>query len=155
MVAANPHMFNPLESNAVILIDEIDLHLHPEWQSSLAEKLPRIFPRAQFIISSHSPSVMAAARSLYRLNDTAASGRFEQVDSPYGRNPSDLLSSVLNARRESPSAAKIAEMYAALDAADFQRAQTVIGELDKMIPEDPEVLRGEYLLRALKPKGAK
>ena len=59
MVVANPGMKNPLAAAAIVLIDELDLHLHPDWQTMLAEKLPRIFPNSQFIISSHSPSVIS------------------------------------------------------------------------------------------------
>lgn len=44
--------------NGVILIDEIDLHLHPTWQARLVESLKTLFPRAQFITTTHSPSVL-------------------------------------------------------------------------------------------------
>lgn len=42
----------------VILIDEIDLHLHPAWQAKLVETLKMLFPKAQFIVTTHSPSVL-------------------------------------------------------------------------------------------------
>ena len=44
--------------DGVVLIDEIDLHLHPNWQSKLIEALKRIFPQIQFIVTTHSPSVL-------------------------------------------------------------------------------------------------
>lgn len=46
------------EFNGIILIDEIDLHLHPIWQAKLLETLRRIFPKVQFILTTHSPSLL-------------------------------------------------------------------------------------------------
>lgn len=55
---ANPHSKNPLEEEAIILIDELDLHLHPKWQKTIAEDLKRTFPKCQFIITTHSPFII-------------------------------------------------------------------------------------------------
>ncbi|MBF4472792.1 AAA family ATPase [Flavobacterium sp. HJJ] len=52
---------NPLEEPAIILIDEIDLHLHPKWQRIVIDKLSQHFPKAQFIATSHSPLIVQAA----------------------------------------------------------------------------------------------
>ena len=58
MSLANPDSSNPLEEEAVILIDELDLHLHPRWQKTIVEDLKRTFPNCQFIISTHSPFII-------------------------------------------------------------------------------------------------
>ena len=55
---ANPDSQNPLEEDAVILIDELDLHLHPKWQKEIVDDLKRTFPNCQFIVSTHSPFVI-------------------------------------------------------------------------------------------------
>src|SRR5690606_19957875 len=56
---ANPGLNDPLkEGEAVILIDELDLHLHPKWQRSIVENLIRVFPNCQFIASTHSPQII-------------------------------------------------------------------------------------------------
>ncbi len=55
---ANPDSLNPLEEEAVILIDELDLHLHPKWQKEIVGDLKRTFPKCQFIISTHSPFII-------------------------------------------------------------------------------------------------
>lgn len=54
---ANP-AGNPLEGEGIVLIDEIDLHLHPEWQGEIAAALSRTFPNIQFIVTTHSPHVI-------------------------------------------------------------------------------------------------
>ncbi len=147
MIVANPKMKNPLNSNAIILIDELDLHLHPDWQSSIAKKLPEIFKNAQFIISSHSPSVMSVAKNLYKID--GKNNTLEKINNSYGRSPADILSQLLNIHREPEIAKRFRAMYTAIDNGNFQTAQKIIDELNVIIPEDPEVLRGEYLIRSL------
>ena len=62
MAQANPFAdtgINPLEQQAVVIIDEIDLHLHPMWQQRILGDLQRTFPNTQFIVSTHSPQVLS------------------------------------------------------------------------------------------------
>jgi predicted ATP-binding protein involved in virulence len=56
-----PNSENPLEEPAVVLIDEIDLHLHPKWQRDLIDYLTNLFPNTQFIVTTHSPLIVQAA----------------------------------------------------------------------------------------------
>lgn len=61
MFARYPDSHQPLHEPAVVLIDEIDLHLHPKWQRQLFEGLSVKFPNVQFIVTAHSPLVVQAA----------------------------------------------------------------------------------------------
>jgi predicted ATP-binding protein involved in virulence len=56
-----PESKNPLAEPAVVLVDEIDLHLHPKWQRTLMGYLSERFPNTQFIATAHSPLVVQAA----------------------------------------------------------------------------------------------
>ena len=56
-----PKSKNPLAEPAVVLVDEIDLHLHPRWQRTLMSFLSQRFPNTQFIATAHSPLVVQAA----------------------------------------------------------------------------------------------
>jgi predicted ATP-binding protein involved in virulence len=56
-----PKSSNPLAEPAVVLIDEIDLHLHPLWQLTIMDDLSQIFPRVQFIATAHSPLMVQSA----------------------------------------------------------------------------------------------
>lgn len=64
MAEANPHMENPLLTHGIVLIDEVDLHLHPTWQRKVVAQLHRTFPNVQFILSTHSPVVVLGATAL-------------------------------------------------------------------------------------------
>jgi energy-coupling factor transporter ATP-binding protein EcfA2 len=61
MFEAYPNSKNPLAEPAVVLVDEIDLHLHPKWQRDLLARLTERFPQTQFIATAHSPLVVQAA----------------------------------------------------------------------------------------------
>lgn len=70
----------------VVLIDEVDAHLHPTWQVRIGEDLSRVFPQVQFIVTTHSPLICHAAErgSVWRLpvpsDPKAFSGRVEGKD---------------------------------------------------------------------------
>ncbi|EMO7848658.1 AAA family ATPase [Klebsiella quasipneumoniae] len=53
----NPNSVNPLDGTGIVLIDEIDLHLHPSWQQNIIPRLEKTFKNIQFIVTTHSPQV--------------------------------------------------------------------------------------------------
>jgi energy-coupling factor transporter ATP-binding protein EcfA2 len=61
LILAFPESPNPLLESGVVLIDELDIHLHPKWQREVAMVLRKIFPRLQFFVATHSPLVAAGA----------------------------------------------------------------------------------------------
>jgi predicted ATP-binding protein involved in virulence len=59
---------SPLNSPGIVMIDEIDLHLHPRWQQRVLHSLRRAFPKIQFIVTTHSPQVLSTVdRTSIRL----------------------------------------------------------------------------------------
>jgi predicted ATP-binding protein involved in virulence len=61
MMEQYPQSENPLSEPVIILIDEIDLHLHPKWQRTVIDKFSHHFPKAQYIVTAHSPLIVQAA----------------------------------------------------------------------------------------------
>jgi predicted ATP-binding protein involved in virulence len=59
LAQANPESSDPLDEKAVVLIDELELHLHPGWQREIVDRLTRTFPNCQFICTTHSPQVIS------------------------------------------------------------------------------------------------
>ena len=70
---ANPDSPDPLNEEAVILIDELELHLHPKWQKEIVDDLKSTFPNCQFIISTHSPFIIQSldAEELFDIKTMA------------------------------------------------------------------------------------
>ena len=62
LALANPKLPNPLAGHGVVLIDELELHLHPRWQREIVEKLCTSFPNIQFIATTHSPFIIQSLR---------------------------------------------------------------------------------------------
>lgn len=67
MAEANPSLEQTLHTPGIILIDEIDLHLHPQWQRTILRTLHNIFPQVQFIVTTHSPSVVLGALDIIQV----------------------------------------------------------------------------------------
>ncbi len=105
MAQGNPHKDDPLQSEAIVLIDEVDLHLHPSWQQRVLPDLMRTFPNAQFIVSTHSPQVLTTVHpehivELYRKGDgIAAAGAGGHT---YGAPAGDVLTAVMGVDERPP-----------------------------------------------------
>lgn len=67
MAEANPEMENPLNTSGIVLIDEVDLHLHPKWQREILIQLTKVFPNLQFIVSTHSPVIVVGAAEIAQV----------------------------------------------------------------------------------------
>ena len=105
MAQGNPHLDNPLESEAVVLIDEVDLHLHPKWQQRVLSDLLRTFPNAQFIVSTHSPQVLTTVKpehvvELYREGVSVFAGG--AAGHTYGATAGDVLTVVMGTEERPP-----------------------------------------------------
>ncbi|UXH78759.1 AAA family ATPase [Roseateles amylovorans] len=68
------------ETPGIVLIDELDLHLHPQWQRSVIENLLTVFPKLQFIVASHSPFLIQAALERGAVIDMATGQRATTAD---------------------------------------------------------------------------
>lgn len=64
MFDAYPDSPNPFYESAILLIDEIDLHLHPQWQKNIIRDLSVMFPNVQFIVTTHSPLVIQTVENI-------------------------------------------------------------------------------------------
>jgi len=65
VITLNPHLGRDVlqQTHGIVMIDELDLHLHPKWQRRIIEDLRRIFPKIQFIVTTHSPFIIQSLRS--------------------------------------------------------------------------------------------
>ncbi len=62
-IKLNPHMVDaPKETSGIILIDEVDMHLHPKWQQTVLTDMTKAFPKMQFIVTTHSPQVLSTVK---------------------------------------------------------------------------------------------
>jgi predicted ATP-binding protein involved in virulence len=137
------------ETPGVVLIDELDMHLHPEWQRMIVRKLQEIFPELQFICATHSPQIVGEVPSvevrLLEDGDDHPAPRSKGIDS------NRILGEVMhgNSRREEDQKT-IDDLAIALDREDFDRAKALLLELKSTLGEnDPEVTRAQTLMSFL------
>lgn len=92
LTLANPTLQDPLLGDGIVLIDEVDLHLHPQWQLSIISKLTTTFPYCQFIFTSHSPIVASDTKGkVFALED----GNLVSLNT-FGRHSDKILAEVFN-----------------------------------------------------------
>ena len=98
MAQGNPHLNDPLASEAIVLIDEVELHLHPSWQQRILNDLRRTFPNTQFIVSTHSPQVLTTVEPEHIIELAREDGRIvagSVAGWTYGAEAGDVLSVVM------------------------------------------------------------
>lgn len=124
LAMANPAMENPLEGEGIFLIDEIDLHLHPQWQQDILKNITDIFPNSQFFITTHSPFVASAIKfkeddKLIILKNGEAS---LVTENPYGAEVGITLTSPvfsLNSLRNTETQKHIDNIWRCLQDNDY------------------------------------
>lgn len=99
LALANSHLPAPADAPAIMLVDEIDLHLHPSWQQRVLGDLMRAFPNTQFIVTTHSPQVLSTLRKEnIRILACDENGKWtarEPATSPLARESGDALAYVM------------------------------------------------------------
>lgn len=96
MAMTHPSLENPLNGDGIVLIDEVDLHLHPSWQREVIDKLKQLLPNCQFFISTHSPHVVSSVNlktgdKLILITNGEA---IEFMGNSYGRESNIVLADI-------------------------------------------------------------
>ncbi len=135
----------------VVLIDEIDLHLHPRWQRDVVAKLEQAFPQCQFILTTHSPQVLgelppAAVKVLGDGQLRPAPGR------TLGLSSSEVLEEIMEGpSRNTVVAQALRTLEHAMEDGDYPQAHRHLAALRSQVGDIPEVLRLEEQLAWLDP----
>ena len=155
MAQGNPHLPNALESEAIALIDEVELHLHPQWQQRILGDLMRTFRNTQFIVSTHSPQILTTVQperivELLRENNRVVAR--QAAEATFGAKTGDVLSTVMGVD-ERPSGnnfVQVLESYTRLlsdDRGDSDEAMSLRRELEEISPRDPALDRADIEIR--------
>ena len=136
-----------LAHEAVVLIDEVELHLHPGLQREILPRLRKTFPNTQFIVTTHSPQVLASVHAKnVRLLDAFQVKPLER--STWQRDTNTILESVFGDPGRPPEVAKLlAKLEQAVETDEVEQARALIRELKQKVEgTDPDVLFWEQLL---------
>ena len=144
---ANPSLDDPLnEGHAVVLIDEIELHLHPKWQRQIVHNLTKTFPLCQFIATTHSPQVIGEVEHNHIL--IMADGEVYSPTHSYGVDSSRVIEEIMDA---DPRATEVEQLLTSVSKEvgrqRYDSARQLLDQLVNRVGEsDPEVTRISTLL---------
>lgn len=147
LAQANPTMTDPAaQAEAVVMIDEIDLHLHPQWQRQIVRNLTAAFPKCQFIATTHSPQVVGEVG-----HDRIQIISHGQVHSPpqsFGVDSSRVLEEIMEAGpRTGIVQTLLSDISKAVEGKNYGEARALVAKLTEQVGEnDPEVTRTRTLL---------
>ena len=144
---ANPSLDDPLsEGHAVVLIDEIDLHLHPKWQRQIVHKLAEAFPRCQFIATTHSPQVIGEVE--HDRIQIIANGAVYSPSHSFGVDSSRVLEEIMDAGPRNPKVqVLLSEVSQEVGKQRYEKARELLAQLvNRLGEDDPEVTRIRTLL---------
>lgn len=136
----NPTADDPLQGEGIVLIDEIDLHLHPRWQRSVIRNIQKTFPNCQFIITTHSPLVVSDPQDvqIFLLEKDSVT----ELDNLYGMDIEQVLLEIMGTPlRYEPLQEQIDEMMRAIQDKEFEKAKALRKELLRVLPPDHQDLR--------------
>ncbi|WP_350588196.1 MULTISPECIES: AAA family ATPase [unclassified Psychrobacter] len=143
----NPELDNPLHGDGIILIDEVDMHLHPSWQRNLVQRFTDTFPKCQIVLSTHSPLVISDQKDIlvYLLND----GEIIALPPLYGEDVNTVLLEVMDTDiRDHDINEKLGNLLDAIQDADIGNAKTLLEALEMELPSgNMELAKARLLLR--------
>lgn len=150
MAVLNPQLLDRVltETPGIVLIDEVDLHLHPRWQQRILGDLQMLFPNVQFIVSTHAPLVISSVKkeNLIVLDNC---GQTAPLPSEvYGKDANYILGGVMESKiRPAPVQEMFDRFYQTLETEDFSLAQRELDAIETAIgADDPELTQARITL---------
>jgi len=142
LAQAHPHWPEPLTAPGILLIDEIELHLHPRWQQTVIPNLRKVFPNTQIIVSTHSPQVLTSIHeeSIRILKDRKL---FSAPTRSYGAESQRMLKSVLETEARPPeneNAIDLTVIFRQINAGQYDEAKRGIASLQERMGQDEPAL---------------
>lgn len=154
LAIANPNSENPIaEGSALVLIDEIELHLHPKWQRDVLQRLCETFKSCQFVVTTHSPLVLGEvpARCVRFLEFVNGKVSVTVPTEALGMDANRILQELMGAPvRNRQIEDELQVLFELIDQEHFDKAREAILALERNLGEDePELARASSLIHFL------
>lgn len=151
----NPSIDEPakiLEGKGIVLIDEVDLHLHPQWQRIVVPALTNTFPNCQFIVTTHSPQVLSRVHkeNVIILEDSEL---VEVTPYTFGKDSNSILYELMGVtERPLEVQEQLNECFQLIDDNKIEEAKLKLQKLTALLGEnDPELVRANTLIDFFNP----
>jgi predicted ATP-binding protein involved in virulence len=151
---SNPSSKNPLEGEGIVLIDEIELHLHPKWQRDLVGNLRSAFPNVQFILTTHSPQAVGELpNECIRLLSKDEMGNLSCItpNQTLGLTTNEILEEIMDAPvLDKWTQEKTSALYRLIDEEKWIEADVMLNLLLERNGWTPELRKAEALMGMMK-----
>lgn len=158
MAVLNPQLLDHVveETEGIVLIDEVDLHLHPAWQQRVLQDLQTIFPKVQFIVTTHAPAVVQSVQS-ENLRILTEEGILAPTSQVYGKDIRSLVQEIMGVSGRPPEVEeKFQKFNEALKQQDYDQAENILNQLDILRDyHDPDITAGRVKLKLERLRGGK
>jgi predicted ATP-binding protein involved in virulence len=148
-----PTIEMPLEGEGIVLIDEIELHMHPTWQRIIIPRLTKTFPNCQFIVTTHSPQVLSHVRpgSIYLLKKVGKDIIVTKPQYSYGRDSNRILEDLMDeTERPAEIQDQLGELFSLIHQGHLSEAQQLVEQLSETIgASEPELGKAEVMIIAV------
>jgi predicted ATP-dependent endonuclease of OLD family len=144
LILLNEKNDDPVKNGrGIVLIDEIDLHLHPEWQRKIVTDLPRVFPNLQFIATTHSPQTIGETTSGHVVL-LEEGGKVRIEPESLGRSSGWILRHIMGSSERNVELKKgLEQIDQHIDNDEYTKARELIAELREKFGNDPELIGAE------------
>jgi len=158
LAQAHPNWENPLKAPGILLIDEVELHLHPKWQQTVIPNLKAAFPNTQIIVATHSPEVLTTVHreNIHLLGSDHEIEHIPDDVGTYGAESSRVLQEVFAAHTRPPAVETVSDLKEYLGLVELQqhetnRARELRTKLEKALGKaDPDLLYADARISQLK-----
>ncbi len=150
LTLANPASAEPLKEAGIVLIDEIDLHLHPKWQRIVSERITQVFPNCQFILTTHSPQVISHIKPeciVILKNLDGVISKHTAAES-YGKSSDRILEDIMDeTSRPKYIDDEIRLIFGLIRDGNSEEAMIKINKLRESIGEDSDLIKAGVLIK--------
>ena len=148
MCILNPHMGKNVlkKTSGVVIIDELDIHLHPAWQRIVVPALKAAFPKVQFIAASHSPQIIGGLKPEEIM--LLSNGDVSHPRVSYGLDSSQVLEEVMGVTEREPEIETLlSELFSTIEDNNLEKAKAQLQSLKEKAPDLPEFAGAQALIR--------
>lgn len=153
LAIANSESDDPIkEGKGIILIDEVELHLHPRWQRKVLRQLSKTFPKCQFIVTSHSPQVIGQSKpeQLRLLKKGTKKTRVVPVGQSFGMDSNWVLEELMGTpSRDHGIEKQLRAVADAIDEEDIAKARLLANKLEEELGLFPDLQEWKSMLDRL------
>jgi len=149
MATLNPQLLGDVltETPGIVLIDEIDLHLHPVWQQRIIRDIQTLFPKVQLIVSTHAPSVISSVKRENMLVLTEHGQAYALPVEVYGKDANSILRAVMDASHRPVEVQILFDRFYQVVEDDISQAEHILAEIESLIgTDDPELTEARVTL---------